>query len=216
MRMNNILESVIRKILQKGRWIRFHHLINAEAESLLKNIESEKGKINQKLKKLAKEYACDVLGWAGYAPWLNVYSAMAGEFKEGWMPDNYYGWIVVPKMKGFYGEIAKINPLAAKLLNTNRLPNIAYYVNGLFFSPTWEVLTPETVEKYIFKDDSRIVYKTDDSSQGQGVHFLTKGTFNVEKIQLMEWNGTYNDIKFSEATQGPCFADLGWERLWKE
>jgi hypothetical protein len=32
----------------------------------------------------------------------------------------------------------------------------------------------------------------------------------------MEWNGTYNDIKFSEATQGPCFADLGWERLWKE
>jgi len=349
--MNNILESAVRKALQKGRWLRFHRLLNAEAELLLKNIESERGKIDQKLKKRAQEYACEVLGWAGYAPWLKVYSAMTGEFKEGWMPDNYYGWVVVPKMKGAYGEIAKIKPLAEKLLNTDRLPNIAYYVNGLFFSPEWEVLAPETVEKYIFKHDSRLVYKTDHSSQGKGVHFLTKETFNVEKIrktgngvfqkyinqhdffkelmpnsvatlrltsvveddgsvscraaylrmgrnedthvksatavkvpidlktgklyekgyltdwrsidrhpdtntlfagkempkfhecvsyvikthqevsycrsigwdlivdnneeiQLMEWNGTCNDIKFSEATQGPCFADLGWEKLW--
>jgi len=351
--MNHKLESAIRKALQKGRWLRFHRLLNAEAELLLKNIESEKGKIPQQVKKLSKEYACDVLGWAGYAPWLKVYSAMAGAFKEGWIPDNYYGWVVVPKMKGFYGEIAKINPLAAKLLNTDRLPNIAYYVNGLFFSPAWEVLPPETAEKYIFQHDSRVVYKTDDSSQGQGIYFIDKETFNVEKIrkagngifqkyihqheffeefmpnsvatlrlttvveddgnascraaylrigrnedthvksatsvkvpldlktgklfekgyltnwrsidrhpdtntlfagkkmpkfhecvslitkihqtipycrsvgwdlivdkneeiQLMEWNGTFNDIKFSEATQGPCFADLGWEKLWQK
>ena len=36
-----------------------------------------------------------------------------------------------------------------------------------------------------------------------------------ENVQLLEWNGARNGIKFSEATQGPCFADLGWERLWK-
>jgi hypothetical protein len=29
----------------------------------------------------------------------------------------------------------------------------------------------------------------------------------------MEWNAEHNDIKFSEATQGPCFADLRWDRL---
>jgi len=27
---------------------------------------------------------------------------------------------------------------------------------------------------------------------------------------IMEWNGYGNDIKFSEATQGPCFKDLNW------
>lgn len=26
--------------------------------------------------------------------------------------------------------------------------------------------------------------------------------------RVMEWNGAHNDIKYSEATQGPCFADL--------
>jgi len=34
-------------------------------------------------------------------------------------------------------------------------------------------------------------------------------------IKIMEWNGNHNGIKFSEATQGPTFADLGWENLWK-
>ncbi len=37
-----------------------------------------------------------------------------------------------------------------------------------------------------------------------------------ESIYILEWNGGHNDIKFSEATQGPCFADLGWEHLWKQ
>jgi hypothetical protein len=34
-------------------------------------------------------------------------------------------------------------------------------------------------------------------------------------VKMLEWNGHYNDIKYSEATQGPCFSDLGWEKLWK-
>ena len=38
---------------------------------------------------------------------------------------------------------------------------------------------------------------------------------NNNEIQVMEWNGSHNDIKFSEATQGPCFSNLGWEKLWK-
>ena len=37
-----------------------------------------------------------------------------------------------------------------------------------------------------------------------------------EKVNLMEWNGEHNDIKFAEATQGPCFLGLGWEELRKE
>jgi hypothetical protein len=35
---------------------------------------------------------------------------------------------------------------------------------------------------------------------------------NEEEIKLMEWNG-YCDITFSEATTGPCFTGLNWERL---
>lgn len=34
-------------------------------------------------------------------------------------------------------------------------------------------------------------------------------------VKIMEWNAGHNDIKFSEATSGPCFQGLGWERLWE-
>jgi hypothetical protein len=34
-----------------------------------------------------------------------------------------------------------------------------------------------------------------------------------EQVMVMEWNAEHNDVKFSEATQGPCFADLDWQRL---
>jgi len=36
-----------------------------------------------------------------------------------------------------------------------------------------------------------------------------------EEVQILEWNGFGNGILFGEATQGPCFADLGWEELWR-
>jgi hypothetical protein len=351
---SRIIKSAIKAALQKGEWLRYHYVHKLLAEEALKSIESEKGKLDPKIKKQAREYARDILGWTGFAPWLNVYSAIAGKFKEGWIPDNYYGKIVVPRLKGLYGEISEVKPLSSKLLNTDRLPDIAYYVNGLFFSPTWEALPAESVEKYIFAHDDRIVYKEDKSLQGKGIHFFTSKTFNMrdlqmeggkggvfqkyieqhpffdeimpnsvatlritsviedngkascraaylrigrskdthvksasaikipvdlisgrlqekgylpnwcsinchpdthvtfegkkipkfnecisliinihranpycrsigwditvdknEKIQLIEWNGSHNDIKFSEATQGPCFADMGWENIYK-
>ncbi|WP_225034854.1 sugar-transfer associated ATP-grasp domain-containing protein [Winogradskyella sp. SM1960] len=39
---------------------------------------------------------------------------------------------------------------------------------------------------------------------------------HLDKIQLIEVNGINNGIKFSEATTGPCFKDLGWNNLWKQ
>src|SRR5690606_21308462 len=34
-------------------------------------------------------------------------------------------------------------------------------------------------------------------------------------VKVMEWNGAHNDIKFSEATQGPIFKNMGLQNLWK-
>lgn len=344
------LKSVLKNIISERQRNKYHQKHKLEAETLLKSIEHEKGKISKTIKKLTKEYASDVLGWSGFAPWLDVYSAIAGEFKEGWIPDNYYGMIVVPKLKGLYGMITEAKSLTSKILFTDSLPDIAYYVNGLFFSKLWEIIPKESVEEYLFINDSLIVYKVDKSKQGKGIYFFKRENYNNEKIykmgngvfqkyieqhkffeeimpnsvatlrltsiidnngkascraaylrigrsedthvkssnaikvpvelssgklykkgylsnfqsinyhpdtnftfegkiipkyndcvdfilkthqkapycrsigwditvnkkeniQLMEWNGLHNDIKFSEATQGPCFADLGWEKL---
>ena len=331
----------------------YHSRHKKNALKILRSIESVKGKTDEKLIKLSDEYATDILGWKGYAPWLYVYSAMNQSFKEGWIPDNYYGRIVVPKLKGNYGTIASYNSLTSRLFKSSQFPDCAYYTNGLWISPEYQVLSDKEVTDIAINNNEKLVYKIDSSSQGKGVHILKKNSFNIEKlellgngvlqkhinqhaffqditpssvatvritsvindkgivsvkacylrvgrnsdtfvksssniripvnistgtldkygcttnwlqidkhpdtnflfehkqipdfnkfidttiklhkmvpftriigwdmiidvnnnVQVMEWNGSHNDIKFSEATQGPCFSNLGWEELWKK
>lgn len=332
-------------------WI-YHFKHKKLALRILQNIEAARGKTDDRIIKLSDEYAADNLGWKGYAPWLYVYSAINQVFKEGWIPDNYYGEVVVPRMKGSYGTIADYNSLTSRLFDSSLFPICAYYVNGLWISPEYQILTNKEVSEIAASQPDRLVYKTDSSRQGRGIYFTDNNNFKVDElkilgngvlqrfihqhqffkeiipssvatiritsviddegtvsaracylrvgrtadthvksashtripvdtstgllgkygyttdwlqiethpdtkfvfenkqvpcfdkcleaamslhkmipfartvgwdmivgadntVQVMEWNGGHNDIKFSEATQGPCFADLGWEKLWK-
>jgi len=342
----------IKEIVQRYLTYEYHKALNDSANKTLKSIESVKGKTDPKMIRLSNEYASDVLGWKGYAPWLYVYCAVSDSFKEGWIPDNYYGKIVVPALKGDYGKIANLKSLTNILFHEPLFPDRAYYANGLFFSTNYEVLSPEKVKEHVFKDSDKIAFKLDNSVRGWGISFFEKSGFDVDKIKklgngviqayinqhdffqefmpnsvatirltttvddqgnctvracflrigrsidthinsesrisipvdlktgelyeqgfmpnwtttdkhpdtgirfakrqiphfdkcistalslhrsiplarcigwdmivdhrndvrIMEWNGNHNGIKFSEATQGPCFSDLGWETLWK-
>lgn len=48
---------------------------------------------------------------------------------------------------------------------------------------------------------------------GNNTVTTAKSASYLGNVGLMEWNAGHNDIKFSEATQGPCFHDLGWEKF---
>ncbi|RDV00313.1 sugar-transfer associated ATP-grasp domain-containing protein [Trinickia dinghuensis] len=318
--------------------------------SIHKTLERSLGKTNRVDLDRADEYAREVLGHACYAPWLYVYTAIAGCFKEGWIPDNYYARIVVPKLKGGYGRASNLKSLQHAIFNSDAFPDVAYFANGLFFTPDDTVISPDSVVSRLFDRCDAVVFKVDESFQGKGIFFFDRNNFDVERIkalgngvfqtkivqhealgrfaprsvatlrlttvvndegvisvracylrlgrdtdthvksgtnvripvdcatgelaeggyltdwtvvrehpdtkirfagvtvpafaaclatvlehhrkvpfarcvgwdlaiaddgrvELMEWNGMHNDIKFSEATQGPCFADLGWERL---
>lgn len=347
------MRKIAKQLLNKYQEARFHSGHNKSAMAVLKSIEAVNGKTDPKLLKLADAYASDILGWKGYAPWLYVYSAINQTFKEGWIPDNYYGEIVVPKLKGKYGTIAFYNALTGRLFDSSSFPVSAYFVNGLWISPEYQILSNKEVMEIVHAASEKVVYKLDSSLQGKGVYFIEKNALNIEKlkllgngvlqkyikqhsffqdivpnsvatlritsviddnglvsvracylrvgrsadthvmssshirisvdlstglldkfgyttgwiqteshpdtnfvfgnkqipnfkecietainlhkmvpfaraigwdmivdvnndVQVMEWNGNHNDIKFSEATQGPCFSDLGWEKLRKK
>jgi len=331
---------------------RYHYMQRKLAKNALKHIEAEKGRTLKKMICLCDHYARDVLGWKGYAPWLWVYTALAGSFKEGWIPDNYYGQVVVPQRQGAYGNVSHLKAFHPQIFPNGDFPDLAYHVNGFFVSRDYTVLNPAQLEELLFRDREEVVFKKDLSYQGKGVTFLSRDDFRRikvrslgngvfqkvivqhpslaalmpssvatirlttvmedngqvslraaylrlgrsntryvqsashiripvnldtgqlleegyfpnwrttrihpdsqlpfegkslpgfqecgaavrklheklpltrcvgwdvavdrdEKMQVMEWNGADNDIKFSEATQGPCFADLGWEQLWR-
>ena len=163
----------------------YHEEHRKEAIDVLRNIEREKGKTDAKSLRLSLEYSKDVLGDKKYAPWLYVYSAIAGEFREGWIPDNYYGSIVAPKLKGDYGQLGDRNMLTNMLIKPIQSLDVLYYVNNLFWTTDFEVCDEKSVSEILFKETNQIVYKIEDSFQGKGVYFFDSENFALNKIKAL-------------------------------
>lgn len=331
---------------------RYHRHSGRFADRIRGTIERQKGPLRTSIARTCEEYAVDVLGGRHYAPWLKVYSAVAGSFKEGWIPDNYYVRTVLPKLKGEYGNISELRPLASLLLDPGIMPETIYHANGVLFDHERRIVSPGVLCERLAENGEAVVFKPDFSRQGSGVMILERGVVDAAAVrrlgngvfqryvrqheslsrfaphsvatlrlttvvrqdgtaslrscylrlgvggdthvksktavkvpinlqdgsfsmrgytadwletdrhptsgvvfagnvvpgyeacaalalrlqrrvpfvpcvgwdltvdctatpQLLEWNGAHNDIKFSEAAQGPCFGDQGWQTLWR-
>ena len=201
--MNEKVYLLANAIKNKIANYKFESYHKYDAKLCLKNIELIKGKTKPKLLKLSDEYAQDVLGWKGYAPWLYVYSASAETFKEGWIPDNYYGKIVAPRLQGDYGKVSFLKTLSNKLFQSNVFPDIAYYVNGLFYSNEYKFIDKNNLKDYIFKGTDKIIFKKDNSMQGLGIYIFNKSNFDLNKI-LSLGNGVFQDY----INQHPFFEEF--------
>ncbi|KMJ43294.1 hypothetical protein AB204_20510 [Xenorhabdus khoisanae] len=170
----------------------YHESHRIQALSILSEIEKQKGKLNPSIKKKCDEYAVDALKWIGYAPWLYVYSAIANGFKEGWMPDNYYGGIVINEISGSYANISDLKSLSRVMLKTDNIPDLLYSTNGLLIEPVEKkVVNFEQAKENLFFSGEKIIFKPDESQQGSGIKFISKKEFNKELNFL---NGVYQRI----------------------
>ncbi len=121
-------------------------------------------------------YAREILGSPRFAPWLKVFTAWAGEFKEGWIPDNYYGRVVLPVIQGPIRPIASLKTLARRLLDAgDLLPDLAYRIRGQWIDVEGRPLGPSEVEEVVFQSGPRVVVKSDASNQGKGVRVVERG-----------------------------------------
>ena len=194
-------KNIAKNILNKGKNYIYHLEHNKEANRMLKLIETEKKKLEPNIKKLCKEYATDVFGNDKYSPWLFVYSAFSNEFKEGWIPDNYYGEFVVPILKGDYGKLCDRNAIISKIIDNSDSLDICYYLNHLFLNQNYDVINEKKLKSILFHNNKKIVYKIENSLQGKGVYFFDEKSFDLNIIKKLG-NGVFQ--KYIE--QHPFFS----------
>lgn len=121
-------------------------------------------------RKRCRDYAREVLGSARFAPWLEVYTSISGGFREGWIPDNFYGQMVTPGLKGAYAKVADYKSLSARLLDTPALPDIAYVARGRLFDRGYRAIAVGDLPRR-----GKLVFKPDGSLQGIGVRVFGSG-----------------------------------------
>ena len=168
----------------------YHEKHAREATGILKGIERQKGKIRNHDKIRCDDYATGVFGHIHFAPWLYVYTVVAGQFKEGWIPDNYYGSVVVPKLKGEYGKMSSLNTLNSVFFQSKSFPDVLSYANGIFFDNEQQFVPYEDVVSILFDNQDRTVFKLDSSMRGRGIHIITRDAFRIDRIQNLG-NGVF-------------------------
>lgn len=191
------------KALTSERTYLMNYAVNLRAKRALKVIESEKGLLDNKVKRQCDEYARDYLNNIKFSPWLYVYSAIQGSFKEGWIPLNYHLEHFVHGIDSIFSSQGDMKPLTAKLLDTNIIPDLLYVHNGLFIEPnSMNILTEKAACHLLFKENDSVIFKSNKSLRGRGIYFYNKQNFKINEVQnksgifqkIIDQHKFFNDI----------------------
>lgn len=175
----NLINNSYRKKINDFR----HHRVHKKAAfKLIEKVERLNGwALSPKLKKLADDYAIEVFGRREYAPWLYFYTLFQGEFKEGWIPLNFYSTYILPD----YGltRVSEVKTFSKVVFNTDALPDIAYFLNGKFYDKNYSRITLSDFREMVENQYGQVFAKGDHSLQGLSIHKLgvesiTEETFN--------------------------------------
>jgi len=140
--------------------------------------------------KRCQDYALDVFGQEHFAPWLLVYTAVAGSFKEGWIPQNLYSGHVNMAVQGSAGRASSLKSLASVFLGSPAVPDIGAKINGRLFDRHYRPLSFAEARERFFESGDRIMYKADISARGLGVRVLDREAF-VEPLVSRLANGVF-------------------------
>ncbi len=141
-----------------------------EALKAISTIEKFNGtRLSPHHKRMADEYAIGVLGKQEYAPWLYVYTLVRGDFREGWIPDNFFGQMVWPKINNGLDFLADVKTLSRVVLRTEALPDIAYYIDGVLYDRDFSPIEIAALRKIVAETCSDVFVKKDHGLQGKGV-----------------------------------------------
>ena len=160
----------------------YHARHAARAAQILEDLNASGKTLRRSDIKLCEDYAVDVFGDKAFAPWLLVYTAVSGGFKEGWIPDNFYGERIVPVIQGPYGWISLLKSMSPAMLGSPSFPDLAMQINGSLFDLTYQRLSFDQARKLLFENADQVVFKGDGSGQGKSIHFLDRDSFSREAL----------------------------------
>src|SRR5699024_62511 len=177
------MKKNLKKLLNNYKKNRYDKILNTRDLALLKGMEKESGfKLSTKMKKKIDEYARETFGSVSYAPSLYVYTVYNKEFKEGWIPDNYFGYIVAPIVNKALGPVANMKTMSKKIIQTDKLPDKFYVIDRVMYDENFNIIPYGQIEKTIFSLSDEYYLKLDYSNQGKGVFKISRNHFDLNQI----------------------------------
>jgi hypothetical protein len=166
-------KSVFRKwcstAIGTARSLHYHDCHKKEAMKAILVIETYNSqKLTPALRKIADEYSREIFGSRRYAPWLYVYTLVSGQFKEGWIPDNFFGKVVCPRVNKELVAVTGFKTFSNVVLRSDALPDIGYYIDGNFYNKQFSLISPLKLREQICNANEVVSLKKDRSGRADG------------------------------------------------
>jgi hypothetical protein len=161
-------------------------LLRNDAHRLRTEIVKKKGRkiVTRQVKRSIKEYARRRFGKAAYWPYLALYTEIRGEFIKGWLPYDYYRFVLLPKINPepalFLG---KQKTYDYRLFGDFALKPIFLFMSGIFFNTDLEVVSKSQVKNFLSNYDNTIVIKEDGGWGGEQVRIIHSSGFIPEELK---------------------------------
>jgi Sugar-transfer associated ATP-grasp len=174
--------KTVGKAVLRRHYTRNH--LNA-ARGTLQKVEALYGALTPADRSRCDAYALDVLGHVKFAPWLYVYTVVSGQFKEGWIPDNFFDECVLPHNSGRHGELSQFRSLNAILFDAPEFPDLAVQINGMVIGRDGKAVARHHLIDVLFGTTDRIVFKSDATQSGLGLVVLDRAAFDPAQVQTL-------------------------------
>ncbi|MBW2396982.1 MAG: hypothetical protein JRG95_22260 [Deltaproteobacteria bacterium] len=119
---------------------------------------------------------------------MRVYALYQGRFVEGWIPDDYFSMRVRPALSNGRPLIPDKRSLSRRLFATEAFPDVAYFINGQWFTTDYRVIAPDQLLGHVFADGEEVYLKLEGTGRGVGVRRLGRSGFE-RAIQSITENG---------------------------
>ena len=178
--LNRIADWYARRTGRDG----FDELYLEEARLAYESIvaDSPGNALDEAAMKRIRDYSTEVLGSLDFVPWICVYTAFRGEFHEGWIPVNYYARFVLPRLQGQGRRLADSKSLSRRILQSDRIPDLVYCVNGSWLSVDGETLKGREVRDRVFAHNETAYVKLDGTGKGEGVFKVRASDFDSNAL----------------------------------
>lgn len=163
-------------------WRKFHKS-RKKADRLRKKLVAEKAYcfVDRNLKKKIKTYCKQTFGSRAYWHWIALYAEIKDEFKEGWIPNDFFVNKMIPKLNPpDVNGISDRKTMDYRLFSDMSLKSLLIIVDQLIFDGSYNRIGKEEAYKILTDHNAEVVIKIDGGSSGNNLIFIQSANVILE------------------------------------
>lgn len=164
------------------------HLLRSrnEAHFIRRKVIKRKGAavVNRIIKKSIKEYSKQRFGNTSYWPWLALYTEIRGCFIKGWLPYDYFRFILLPKINPqAYCAISEHKTLDYRIFREFAVVPLFTCISNEYFNSDLKSVPISEVKTFFSRYNKLIVIKEEEGYGGKQVSIIHSSTFMPEHLK---------------------------------